>query len=204
MERATVSPEVQKVLVENHRAFLAFLERRVGSREAAEDILQEAFTRGIARAGTIRDDESVLAWFYRALRNAVVDHYRRNDARRRNLEGFAAELESTEVSAETADAVCKCVLSLADTLKPEYAAALRRIDVDGVAVKDFAAGAGLTANNAGVRVFRAREALRKQVMLACGTCAEHGCLDCTCGAPAKSADPHGHAHDHGDHGCGGH
>ncbi len=34
-------------LVENHRAFLRFLERRVvGSKETAEDPLQEAFGRG--------------------------------------------------------------------------------------------------------------------------------------------------------------
>ena len=197
MEAAQVSPEVAKVLVDNHRAFLAFLERRVGSREVAEDILQEAFTRGIDRAGTIRDNESVLAWFYRALRNAVIDHYRRNDVKRRSLEGFAQELESTTVPKETAEAVCKCVLSLAETMKPEYAEIIRRIDVEGMAVKDFAAEAGLTANNAGVRVFRARDALRKQVVRSCGTCAEHGCLDCTCGAPAKS---HDHSHDHGDHG----
>jgi RNA polymerase sigma-70 factor (ECF subfamily) len=52
--------------------------------------------------------------------------------------------------------------------------------VDGTAVKDYAAHAGISASNAGVRVFRAREALRKQVARVCGTCAEHGCLDCSC------------------------
>lgn len=191
-----VSPEVARVLVENHRAFLAFLERRVGSRQAAEDILQEAFARGIERAGTIRDDESVVAWFYRSLRNAVVDHYRRNDARRRGLERFTAALESPVVDVETSDEVCKCVLSLAETLKPEYAEAIRRIDVEGTAVKDFAAEKGLSSSNAGVRVFRAREALRKQVARSCGTCAEHGCLDCTCGAPAAM---HGHGETCGSH-----
>lgn len=179
-----VSPQVARVLVENHRAFLAFLERRVGSREVAEDILQDAFARGLDRAGTLRDDESALAWFYRALRNAVIDHYRRNDARRRGLERFAAELEPAVADAETRDTVCRCVLSLADTLKPEYAEAIRRIDVEGTAVKDFAAENGLSASNAGVRVFRAREALRKQVARSCGTCAEHGCLDCSCSAGA--------------------
>ncbi len=192
-----VSPEVARVLVDNHRAFLGFLERRVGSRETAEDILQDAFTRGLDRAGTLRDEGSVLAWFYRSLRNAVVDHYRRNDARRRSLDSFAASLDPAAADAETQDEVCKCVLSLAQTLKPEYAEAIRRIDVEGVAVKDFAAQSGLTSSNAGVRVFRAREALRKLVALSCGTCAEHGCLDCTCGQPAPT-------HDHGDHGCGGH
>jgi RNA polymerase sigma-70 factor (ECF subfamily) len=33
------------VLVENHRAFLRFLERRVGDRALAEDLRQDAFTR---------------------------------------------------------------------------------------------------------------------------------------------------------------
>ena len=74
--------------------------------------------------------------------------------------------------------------TLAETLKPEYAVALKRIEVDGVAVKDFAAEAGITSNNSAVRVFRAREALRQQVRKSCGTCATHGCVDCTCGAPA--------------------
>jgi hypothetical protein len=45
------TPEVVKTLVDNHRRFLAFLERRVGSREVAEDILQDAFVRGLAGAG---------------------------------------------------------------------------------------------------------------------------------------------------------
>ena len=57
---------------------------------------------------------------------------------------------------------------------------IRRIDLEGLPVKDFAAEKGLSANHAGVRVFRAREALRRQVSRSCGTCAEHGCLDCSC------------------------
>ncbi|TAJ17066.1 MAG: RNA polymerase subunit sigma-70, partial [Planctomycetota bacterium] len=69
---------------------------------------------------------------------------------------------------------------------PEYANALRRVEIDGVAVKDFADEAGISASNAGVRLFRARDALRARVRRSCGTCAEHGCLDCTCGQPARA------------------
>lgn len=78
-------------------------------------------------------------------------------------------------------AICRCVEPLVDTLKPEYATALRRVELEGAAVKDFAQEAGITPNNAAVRVFRARQALRRQVRESCGTCAEHGCLDCSCG-----------------------
>ena len=62
----------------------------------------------------------------------------------------------------------------------QYAEALQAIDVEGAAVKAFAEHKGLSPNNAGVRVFRAREALKKRVMESCGTCAEHGCRNCTC------------------------
>ncbi len=78
------------------------------------------------------------------------------------------------------DEICRCVARLADTLKPEYAEALRRIEVDGIAVKTFADERGISASSAAVRVFRAREALRRQVATSCGTCAEHGCVSCTC------------------------
>jgi RNA polymerase sigma factor (sigma-70 family) len=174
-------PAALQVLADNHRRFLAFLERRVGSREAAEDILQDAFVRGIGSAGSLRDRESAVAWFYRLLRNAITDHFRRRGAEARALERYAAEPADTAVGeAELTEVVCACIRSLLATLKPEYAAALQRVEMDGVAVGDFAREAGITANNASVRVHRARLALRRQVERSCGTCATHGCYQCEC------------------------
>ena len=188
--RDSATPNAAAVLVANHRAFLGFLERRVGSRAVAEDILQEAFARGLDRIETLRSEESAVAWFYRALRNAVIDYHRRRKSATRVLDAFEAEVErAEEPAADVAEAVCQCVSRLAATLKPEYAEALRRIEVDGLAVKSFAEETGISNSNAAVRVFRAREALRRQVAASCGTCAEHGCLNCTCApAPGPAAD----------------
>ncbi len=177
-----MSADIVSVLVENHREFLRFLERRVGSRAVAEDILQEAFIRGISKAGTLRSEQSAVAWFYQTLRNALIDHARRAGAAERALTAVAAEVEGTQApDAELRDAVCKCVGRLAGTLKPEYAEALQRVEVEGLSVTSFAEEAGITANNASVRLFRARQALKKQLQVSCGTCAAHGCLDCSCG-----------------------
>jgi RNA polymerase sigma factor (sigma-70 family) len=173
-------------LVAHHRAFLGFLERRVGSRAEAEDLLQEAFARSLDKLEAVRDDEAVVAWFYRVLRNAVVDRARRSESRNNALRGFASELASGQPDEDLERTVCGCVAALTDTLKPAYRDALQRIELEGLPVKDYASALGISSSNAAVRVFRAREALRKQVVRACGTCAEHGCLDCTCaGAPAK-------------------
>jgi RNA polymerase sigma factor (sigma-70 family) len=185
------TPEHVAVLVSNHRQFLAFLERRVGNRAMAEDILQDAFVRSLERLASLEKDESVVAWFYRVLRNAVIDTYRRKGAASRGLASLAAEVErQTEPDAEARGAICQCVGQLAATLKPEYAEALSRIEIDGVAVKDYAAEAGISSGNAAVRVFRARDALRKQVARSCGTCAEHGCLDCTCDTSSGGCGEH--------------
>ncbi|MBL9100703.1 MAG: sigma-70 family RNA polymerase sigma factor [Myxococcales bacterium] len=178
------TPGVMARLLANRGEFLAFLQGRVGDRAVAEDILQEAFVRGVAGVAGLQREESARAWFYRVLRNAVVDHHRRGAAADRRLERLAAELGGeVEPAPELAATVCRCIERLAGTLKPEYGEALRRVEVDGVAVKDYAGEAGITANNAAVRVFRAREALRKQVVRSCGACAEHGCVDCTCEHP---------------------
>jgi len=172
--------EVVGKLVQNHRDLLRFVESRVGNRADAEDILQEAFVRGMKTASSVREEGSSTAWFYRTLRNAVVDHFRRRGAASRAYDAFARELDEAVAPLETKEAACACVRSLADTLKPEYAQALQRVDVDGMSVQAFAEESGITANNAGVRVHRAREALKKRLIASCGTCCEHGCLDCTC------------------------
>lgn len=179
-EAEAETPAALATLVENQRAFLRFLERRVGDRATAEDLLQDAFARALGSIGELREEESAVAWFYRVLRNAVVDHYRRRGSSKRALEAFGRELEAVVPATEVHDQVCACISRLAGTLKPEYAEVLREVEVAGRPVKDYAEEHGITANNAAVRVHRARQALRKQVVAACGVCAEHGCTDCRC------------------------
>ena len=168
-------------LLENRRAFLAYLTRKVGDPAVAEDLLQDAFARVLARPDRAPEGEGLVPWFYRTLRNAAIDRFRRQGAAHRALEAFARELETMETAPEEARAeVCQCITRLAATLKPDYAEALRSIEIEGQAVKDYAERRGLTAGNAAVRVFRAREALKRRVAESCGACAEHGCLNCTC------------------------
>jgi len=117
----------------------------------------------------------------RTLRNAAIDRFRRREAASRAVEAFARELEThaaptSEIEAE----ICGCIARLASSLKAEYADALQAIDVQGVPVKAFAEQRGLSASNAAVRIFRAREALKERLIESCGTCAEHGCRDCSC------------------------
>ena len=172
---------MESLLVERD-AFVRFVRARVESDAAAEEIVQNAFLRSLEHEGDLRDGESATAWFYRILRNAVIDHYRRRDTAGRAAERIAAEMPEAieEIPADEKNRVCTCVRTLASTLKPEYASLLQKVDVEGRPLREVAEEEGITANNAGVRLHRARQALKERVEATCKSCATHGCVDCTC------------------------
>lgn len=170
-------------LTASHRRFLTFLEKKVGNRQDAEEILQAAFVGSLSKADQIRDSEKVIAWFYRLLRNAVIDHYRRKAASQRLLETFARELMAHDESPDPGmeNVICACVNDLVAALKPEYAELVTNVDLKGVDLSSVADSLGIEPGNARVRLHRGRKALRRELERTCRTCATHGCLDCTCG-----------------------
>jgi len=168
-------------VLEQRRQFLAFVERRVGDSAAAEDILQAAYMRALRSEDEFEKDESVVAWFYRVLRNAVIDHYRRRGTEGKALEAWGRELQDVVHPSHEAQAeICCCLGGVVENLKPEYAEVIRAVDLGEQPLTEFAREHGLSPSNAGVRAHRARTALKKRLVEACGSCAEHGCLDCTC------------------------
>jgi RNA polymerase sigma factor (sigma-70 family) len=168
-------------LLDLRNQFLGFVQRRVNDRATAEDILQSAFLRTLDSGSQLRESDSAVAWFYRILRNAIIDHYRRRASEGAALERWVQELETeTKPDPLLHATACQCIATALDTLTPAYAALLREVDLGEATLSSYASSQGITPGNAAVRAHRARTALRKQLMRCCGACATHGCLDCTC------------------------
>lgn len=183
--RARMTETVVNSLLQLRRQFLGFIARRVEDPATAEDILQNAFLRLLDSGDQLRESDSAVAWFYRILRNAIIDHYRRRTSEGAALERWVRELESaTELEPALEETTCQCIGGALETLIPAYASLLREVDLGDATLSGYADSQGITAGNAAVRAHRARNALRKQLMRCCGTCATHGCLDCTCRAAA--------------------
>jgi RNA polymerase sigma-70 factor (ECF subfamily) len=176
---APASESANRILAEHHGRFLAFLRHRVESDAVAEDILQDAYAKSLEKVDEVRDEDSVVAWFYRILRNAVVDHYRRAGVERKAHAELERDAEPS-FEPELRQNVCTCVSAMIPTLKPEYADIVGEVELGERPIAEVAAEKGLTANNATVRLHRARAALRRRLVEVCGACSTHGCLDCTC------------------------
>jgi len=176
-------------LLAQRKQFFGFVQRRVSDAALAEDILQTAYVRALDHESAFECDESTVAWFYRLLRNSIIDNYRRQQSRNKALEAWAEELETAvQPPPDLQLEVCACLHGVVSELKPEYAEALLAIDLGEQPVQEFARQHDLSASNAGVRIHRARAALRKQLLRTCSTCAEHGCLDCTCKRRIEAAE----------------
>ncbi len=173
--------EAVRRLMEHRPEFLAWLRKQGASEAQAEDLLQAALLRGLEPWTSLPAADRLVPWFYRVLKNALVDQARRTSAAGRALDRYANE--PSEVDAEDgARRVCRCTSDVLAQLKPEYAGLIERVDVGGLSIEAAAREIGITSNNAHVRLHRARRALRERLEAFCGHCAtgEGRCRDCYC------------------------
>lgn len=172
-------------LLEQQPEFLGFLRRRLGSEAVAEDLMQQSLVRAVEHYHSLKNDESVVPWFYRILRHAVIDYYRSHEAETRRDDAYLRNLVQAGEDQEPAfnelkPSVCACLSRLLPTLRPNYAELIRRIDLDGEAPQQVAERLRISQNNLTVRLHRARQALKESLEETCGVCTTHGCLHCTC------------------------
>jgi DNA-directed RNA polymerase specialized sigma24 family protein len=174
VEHAAAAAAIRREVGAKGGQLLAMVRRHCGPNLDPDDVLQRAFERALERSDQLRDLSRADAWLGRVVRNVLVDELRRRTAR-------TVEVDGLEIPASDDDPIdCWCVLAQADQLKPEYATILRRVVVDGVPVTQVATELGLTANNAMVRLHRARTALRERLADHCGTTTARACSDCGC------------------------
>jgi DNA-directed RNA polymerase specialized sigma24 family protein len=168
---STTPLDISARLCAAHQELFHWLHLRLGCPTLAEDILQDAFVRGAHERESLTDDEPVVAWFFRVLRDALVDYQWRHEVTNHDLAALAAELDRNSTPPpELRGVIGRCIARLAENLGPDYARAVRRVELDGISVQSYAIEVSVRNRNlVVVQIFLAREALRKQVQRACKT-----------------------------------
>lgn len=171
----------EQKLIECRQLFLGFLRRRLASPQDAEDVFQDFCIKVIRRFDTIEDEERIDAWLSATLRNTLTDHYRRRATRTRGAEDYAREtLIFNDEAEEPTTPACRCIRVAMQELNPAQAELLKRTDLEGEPRKKVAVDMGLNLNALGVRVHRARAALKKKIADFCPTCGNGDFMRCDC------------------------
>jgi RNA polymerase sigma factor (sigma-70 family) len=175
-------------LKEGHREFLRFLRRRTRSIDEAEDILQDFYVKAIRSARTIREPGALKGWLAQVLRRTLADYYRRTSVRKAALQRLEVSESSAMVIDDDADrGVCSCLYRILPAMPAEYSQLIWQVDLLGQPRTRVAKRLGISPNYLGVRLHRARRALREALMRFCTTCPTHGFLNCTCEQPPTHA-----------------
>lgn len=187
MEGSSEGHEKTLELAADEGRFLSFIRSRVGSLEEAEEILQMAYLRSLEKGDQVRDDSSVVSWFFSVIRHAIADHFRGRG--REKLEqaepGWWERVES-EAHAAAQESAVGCVRVALRALRPDDAELIEAVDLKGQEIGTVADGLGVSPAALSVRLFRARAALRARLQELCRTCTATRCLYCKCEFPESA------------------
>ena len=135
-----------------------------GSRENAEDLVQDTFARILARPRFLRRQDE-LAYLMQALRNTFVSN-RRMAARRPNvvttLEDVAAADQSMATRPEEA-VIAGQVFSAIAALPEPFRSALAAVDVAGLSYHEAAQALGTSEATITTRLYRARRRVVREL-----------------------------------------
>jgi RNA polymerase sigma-70 factor, ECF subfamily len=163
---------VRLELLEANAKLLTVARSLTRDREEAADLVQATCLRALERSSTLRNRSNVLGWLLRLMRNLHFDALRRPSRRWVPLDH---EPEATsepispwrQVEDEEIDA-------LADTLIPVHRSVWRLAHVERLDQGDIAARLGIPRATVATRVYRARAALRRQLLARMESRAEGG------------------------------
>lgn len=164
-------PTPSSLLVARRPDYLAYLRRRIGRGDLAEDLFQD-FAVKVVRAAVAGPPVGNLdAWMFRVLRNTLIDHYRRRDARRRAEADYTRQAGPLAEAADGApdetrpdDEAAQAVTVALAGLRPDQAEVIRALYLRGVPRKALARDLHMEIGTLNVRAFRARRALRDALL----------------------------------------
>lgn len=175
-----INQNLVEVYVTNHKRFRNYLKKHINDDAIAEDILQTSMRKAIEYKKTLPHD-ALVPFLFKIINNTIVDFYRSRASEEKKHFNFETELKrNVEAQSELEKVVCECLADLLPTLNEDYAKVIDLIDLKNESITTVAKKLGITENNLGVKLHRARMALKKSLERTCGACTEHGCLDCSC------------------------
>ncbi|HZP58316.1 MAG TPA: sigma-70 family RNA polymerase sigma factor [Dehalococcoidia bacterium] len=160
-------------LTEEHRAgLLRLCERMTGSRDEAEDLVQETLLRAYEHFAQFELRSSLRTWLYRIATNACLDHqrsrkpwdlekrwewFRENDALARNLE--QSLFLSPEKAAEVKEVARTCINCITMSLPAKQRATIILCDQLGLSREEAAKAIGASIASVKTELHRARKTM---------------------------------------------
>jgi RNA polymerase sigma-70 factor (ECF subfamily) len=135
-----------------------------GSREDAEDLVQETYTRLLTRPRLLRNEDD-LGYLLRALRNAFLNQ-KRTESRRLRTEPLPEQLDlvaDTHAFQPQAALEAQELYAAIAALPPDFRDVLVAVDVTGLSYKETARALRIREGTVMSRLYRARQQVVRRI-----------------------------------------
>jgi RNA polymerase sigma-70 factor (ECF subfamily) len=156
---------IEKIWNTYHSRLLAFIQKRINDKDAAEDILQDIFVRVHSRIDTLENRNKLESWLYQITRNAIIDFYRS----RKPQEELPEWLEQPQISREETNRreLSSCLAPMIQRLPEKYRRAVQLSEIEGRTQKEIAEKENISLSGAKSRVQRGRALLKTMLHDCC-------------------------------------
>lgn len=151
-------------------ALFAFVLKRVGNKEDAEDILQNVYIKLHKNIASLRDEEKLTSWMYQITRNTINECYKK--CYRIKTTEFE-DIHNDEVSLSCCEEenlneeILKVMLSFIDLLPEHYKEILELFELKKLSHKEIALKLNISENTSKSRVKRGKEKLKNLLDSCC-------------------------------------
>ncbi len=178
-----------ELLTDESDSYIRYISKRIKDHNLAEDYFHDALLKAVISEDGPREEEKLRAWFYRILRNVIIDSYRKEASMQKGIETIISEAELTMMEKQVDGICCDLEGFFLKLIKPEDEAIIRAINLEGISLADYAKKHNITEANLRVKKHRAMQALRKKVLKVC-SCFKDSKMDKpkddSCGCQATS------------------
>jgi len=144
-----------------------FFIQRLPQAADADDLVQEVLLKLHQHLHQIKEPSKLLPWLFQVARHALADFYRtRPKLKQMDLDQLPGH-DPRDRELNFNHEFSHCMLPMILQLPPIYADALRRVEVEGLSQKDYAAQAEISYSGAKSRLQRGRRMIQGAMQRCC-------------------------------------
>ncbi len=170
--------QIENLFRTDRKKFLGFIRQRVRSQEEAEDILQDVFTNVLAASANVQKPiENIASWVFTAVRNRIIDSYRKKRAETFSdmqtpsqaedgvdtFENFLGDLSTSPESDLIRKTIWESVQDSLKELPPEQREVFVKNEFEGISFREMSEDTGVNINTLLARKRYAVLHLRKRL-----------------------------------------
>lgn len=160
-ENMDLALQIENLFKTDRKKFLGFIRQRVRSQEEAEDILQDVFTNVLAASAHVQKPiENIASWVFTAVRNRIIDSYRKKRSETfsdmytagqiedgmDSFENFISDISHTPDSDLLRKTIWEAVLEGLAELPTEQREVFVKNEFEGVSFREMSEETGVNIN----------------------------------------------------------